>query len=193
MSIQNFDKWVEIKDGELMKRGELSHRMAIALYPNHDEGIGYEFAKINIDIAIRKALDDGELVVRNSVCRGRDNLPCNDSIILPHELRPFLEASGIGLRLMSPVSPAAAPTVMQKIRKNSLDAPIKKAIKKAESIETGAVYLELRALALDCESPFTGEFDGNALLYTKDDNKTVAKLSKPALGKRLKKHTLQAG
>ncbi len=98
------------------------------------------------------------------------------------------------LKLTTPaselVTPIKVPSVRHKLRKNSLDVSIKKAIKKAESIETGAVYLELRALALDCEPPFTGAFDGAALLYTKDDNKTVAKLTKNALGKRLKNHNL---
>ena len=87
--------------------------------------------------------------------------------------------------------PAAALLVTRhKLRTNSLDAPIKKAVKAANSLNTGAVYLELRTLALNCESPFTGTFDGDALLYTKDDNKTVAKLSKKNLGKRLKTHSL---
>ena len=85
---------------------------------------------------------------------------------------------------------AALPVTRHKLRANSLDAPIKKAVKAANSLSTGAVYLELRTLALNCESPFTGECDGDALLYTKDDNKTVAKLSKKNLGKRLKTHTL---
>lgn len=82
-----------------------------------------------------------------------------------------------------------ARTTRHKLRTNSLDVPIKKAIAKANSIATGAVYLELRDLALSGESPFTGAFDGDALCYTNDKNES-AKLTKDALSKRLKSHSL---
>lgn len=111
-------------------------------------------------------------------------------------LRILNEWEALRRVLASPASPSAARPMIEglnvrhKLRTNSLDAPIKKAINKAGSIETGAVYLELREMALHCENPFTGEFDGDALCYTKDDNRTAAKLTKDALGKRLKNHAL---
>jgi hypothetical protein len=108
VNTQNFDKWIEIEDGELVTLGQLPHRMAIALHPSHDDGLLYEFTKINLHDEIPEALNNGELIVRNPVGRGKDKLPCKDSVILPHELRPFLEARGIGLRLMPQVSPAEA-------------------------------------------------------------------------------------
>ncbi len=53
-------------------------------------------------------------------------------------------------------------------------------------MELADVYLELKALAIDEEKPFNGALDGDALCYT-DDNNQPAKLTKDALGKRLKK------
>jgi hypothetical protein len=88
------------------------------------------------------------------------------------------------------VSPAqiGAKTITHKLRKNSLDAPIRKSIDRANSLDTGAVFVQLRALALAEEIPFTGEVDGAALWYTKDNGKP-AKLTKNALEKRLKSYT----
>ena len=118
------------------------------------------------------------------------NLPLTNvkSLLTPQTAPASEPVSAAAVPTLPPT--AALPVTRHKLRANSLDAPIKKAVKAANSLSTGAVYLELRTLALNCESPFTGEFDGDALLYTKDDNKTVAKLSKKNLGKRLKTHTL---
>jgi hypothetical protein len=90
-----------------------------------------------------------------------------------------------------PVTLAALPTIKNKLRTNSLDVAIKKAIQQAESLDTGAVYLKLRELALSGEVPFSGVVEGNALRYTDDKNQS-AKLSKPNLGKRLKNYTLHS-
>lgn len=76
-----------------------------------------------------------------------------------------------------------------KLRSNSLDVPIKKAIGQANSLDTGAVYLKLRELALNSEPPFLGTFEGDALCYTNDKN-VSDKLTKGALRHRLKKHSL---
>lgn len=72
-----------------------------------------------------------------------------------------------------------------KLRTNSLDAPIEKAIIQAGNLSTASVYLKLKWLALEEEAPFTGQLDGNALCYTKDDNKPD-KLTKNALDHRLR-------
>jgi hypothetical protein len=85
--------------------------------------------------------------------------------------------------------PIAVTSIKHKLRSNSLDVPIKKAIQKAASLATGAVLLELRELALSGEPPFTGAIDGGALCYTNDKNEP-AKLTKDALAKRLKNHSL---
>ncbi len=74
-----------------------------------------------------------------------------------------------------------------KLRINTLDPAIDKAIKSAGGfVELAHVYLKLKELALAEERPFTGVLDGDALCYT-DDNGQPAKLSKDALGKRLKR------
>jgi len=83
------------------------------------------------------------------------------------------------------VTTRAPATTTNKLRRNNLDPAIDKAINQAEKMELADVYLELKALALAEEKPFTGELDGDALCYT-DDNNKPAKLTKDALGKRLK-------
>ena len=72
-----------------------------------------------------------------------------------------------------------------KIRTNSLDVPIDKAIKSAGCLDASAVFLQLRELALNGEIPFTGVIEKDALCYTNDNNEP-AKLSKAALRQRLK-------
>ena len=83
------------------------------------------------------------------------------------------------------VDAATGKTTTNKLRRNTLDPAIDKAITEAESHETADVYLKLRELALAEEKPFTGHLNGDALCYT-DGNNTEAQLTKEALGKRLK-------
>lgn len=111
MNIQDFDKWIEIEDGKLITFGELSHRVAIALFPSYDEGIGYEMAMIDLPGQIRQGVDSGRLIIRNPVTREEDKLPSPDSVILPHDLRPYLAARGIGLRIKAMISPADTPAL----------------------------------------------------------------------------------
>lgn len=104
--------------------------------------------------------------------------------VLPVSLPQSLPSS-------EPVLPARQPsiddgrTIRNKLRTNSLDVPIKKAMKQANSSDMGAVYLKLKELALNEEPPFTGELKGAGLCYTRDDN-VPATLTKNALGKRIK-------
>lgn len=74
---------------------------------------------------------------------------------------------------------------INKLRRNSLDPAIDKAINLAGNTKLADVYLQLKELAMEEVKPFTGSFDGGALCYT-DDNDQPAKLTKNALGKRLK-------
>lgn len=76
-------------------------------------------------------------------------------------------------------------TTMHKLRSNSLDASIVKAVKKAGNTSTGAVFLELRELALGGEKPFTGMVEGDGLCYT-NDNDNPDKFTKNALEHRLR-------
>lgn len=73
-----------------------------------------------------------------------------------------------------------------KLRTNTLDPAIDKAIEQAGCTTLAQVYLELKGLAIEECKPFTGEVDGGSLCYTDDENKP-AKLSRNALGKRLKR------
>lgn len=78
-----------------------------------------------------------------------------------------------------------APAITQhKQRINTLDAPITKAIERANSTSTADVFLQLREMALGNVLPFTGAIENGALFYTNDDG-NISALSKAALGKRL--------
>ena len=86
------------------------------------------------------------------------------------------------------VTPAAATIIRNKLRTDSLDPPIQKAIKQAGSLNTAAVFTCLKELALNGEAlPFTGAIEGAALCYTNDDD-TPAVMTKNALDKRLAKY-----
>lgn len=107
---------------------------------------------------------------------------------------------------LTPIAPAKQPApapkvkakpvttrapIMQgnKLRRNNLDPAIDKAIEQAGNMELADVYLKLKELALGEEKPFTGLMINDALCYT-DDNNEPARLSKNALGKRLKNRRL---
>jgi hypothetical protein len=75
--------------------------------------------------------------------------------------------------------------IFHKLNRNSLDPAIDEAIKQAGNLELADVYLKLKLLAISEHPPFTGEIEGKALCYTNDSDKTD-KLTKDALGKRLK-------
>lgn len=75
---------------------------------------------------------------------------------------------------------------MNKLKTNTLDPAIDKAIELAGCTTLAYVYLQLKELALSSEIPFTGAIDGDALCYT-NDNDEPKKLTKNALGKRLKR------
>lgn len=107
----HFNNWIELESGEQVRYGKLAHMMALALYPSDDEGIGYEFAKTNLRGELRVAAISGELIVRNPVSRTRDSLPNDDSIILHHDLIPFLAERGIGLRIQDSAALPGPPSL----------------------------------------------------------------------------------
>jgi hypothetical protein len=96
--------------------------------------------------------------------------------------KPLQAAPAATVKAVPDTTPAP---VKNKIRTNTLDPAIDKAIKQAGNMELAHVYLKLKELAKDEEPPFTGSFYGDALCYT-DTNDKPAKLTKDALGKRLK-------
>ena len=75
---------------------------------------------------------------------------------------------------------------IKKERRNSLDHLIDEAIKLVGNLENSDVFPALKEMALNERRPFTGEVEGNSLCYT-NDNDLPAKLTKEALGKRLKR------
>lgn len=77
-----------------------------------------------------------------------------------------------------------ATVIRNKLRLNTIDVPIDKAIAEAGCLTTANVWLKLKEIALNSEAPFTGLVEHTALCYT-NDNDEVAKLTKNALDKRL--------
>ena len=89
----------------------------------------------------------------------------------------------------SPVQGGAVPIVKVKrhrLRRDALHVVIDKAIARAGNLDTADVGLQLRELALASEPPFTGEVQGNALMYTDEENKVVP-LTRNALDARLRR------
>lgn len=89
---------------------------------------------------------------------------------------------------MSSISTSAPTKVVHLIKRNSLDAPIERAIELAGSTTIGDVWPQLRDLAEKELLPFTGHIDGAALEYTNDDNQ-VDMLTREAVRKRLARLT----
>jgi hypothetical protein len=89
----------------------------------------------------------------------------------------------------APVTTPAPVNTTNKTRRDILDPAIDKAIQQADNMESAEVYLKLKELALAGELPFTGVIDGIALCYTNANDKQ-AKLTKAALGQRLKRRRL---
>lgn len=80
----------------------------------------------------------------------------------------------------------ALTSYIKRFGRNSLDTAIELAIKHAGNASLADVYMQLKDLALNEEKPFNGQIEGDALIYTNDQNKE-ARLTKNALGKRLKR------
>jgi hypothetical protein len=84
-------------------------------------------------------------------------------------IAPGLAPPYSAVAAISPTNPVQVSA--HKLRTNSLDAVIEKAIQQSPTRDTASVWLELRELALSGERPFTGEIVGKALCYTNDENK----------------------
>lgn len=111
----------------------------------------------------------------------------DDTCRVPPETIAELQA----LSSSGEISPEAqrmstVPATQHRTRRNSLDAPIEKAIKAAGSIASSDVWVQLRESALRGDPPFTGEIEGSTLHYTNDDNQ-VKPLTKAALKKRIER------
>lgn len=71
----------------------------------------------------------------------------------------------------TPPHPQAQAQIKIKIRRNTLDSVIEKAVEQAGNLTPADVFVKLKELALNNEKPFTGRIDGNTLLYTNDTRK----------------------
>jgi hypothetical protein len=101
VNTQKFDGWIEIEDGKRVKFDDLAMMMAEALHPGDADLIGAEW--VYLEGTLLNAGLSGELVVRE-LGRGRLTCPTKNelkrAVIFQDDLRPFLEAGGIGLRII---------------------------------------------------------------------------------------------
>lgn len=99
-----FPYWLAVEESKLVHFRDLAHMMAKAIYPSDAEEMSYAVARVNLDDELPKAVQSGELIVRNPAGLGSLTLPIGETlkaaVILPQDLRPFLEQRGIELRLM---------------------------------------------------------------------------------------------
>ena len=115
-----------------------------------------------------------------------------DTYEILHNLEIVEDIEPILMPILTSPSTAINKVTRNKLRTNSLDAPIIKAIAMAKSLTPAAVFLQLRELALGEEKPFTGVVVDGVLFYT-DDNDNEKKITKELLRKRLKSHVPQNG
>ncbi len=99
----NGERFLAVEDGQLVKYSELASLIALALHPSDGDEFSYAAARINLESDLAKAAHEGRLVVRNPMGLGRHPLPYGNAlrraVLLPNDLRPFLEERGIELRL----------------------------------------------------------------------------------------------
>lgn len=99
-----FPYWLAVEESKLVHFRDLAHMIAKAIYPSDTEEMRYAAARVNLDEDLPKAVQSGELIVRNPAGLGSLTLAIGETlksaVILPQDLRPFLERRGIELRLM---------------------------------------------------------------------------------------------
>lgn len=104
MSDKKLPYWLAVEDSKPVKFADLAHMMARAYHPSDAESFAYAAARINLEEDLPKAVLNDELVVRNPFGLGRHTLPFGDAlqraVMLPSDLRPFLETRFIELRLI---------------------------------------------------------------------------------------------
>lgn len=102
MTVKKYKYWLAVVDGQVVQFAELPHMMATALHP--EGGMGYGFARINLEDELKQAVRDGLLRVRNPAGLGFHTFPHGDAlqraVLIPDtDLEPFLNARGIELRI----------------------------------------------------------------------------------------------
>jgi hypothetical protein len=94
--------WLAVEEDKPVKFSDLAHMMALALQP--EGGIAYGAARAQLDDELPRAVQHGELRVRNALTLGEHTFPMGDAlnraVVLPFDLRDFLATRGIELRLI---------------------------------------------------------------------------------------------
>lgn len=95
--------WLTLEGGKAVKFSDLAHLMAQAMHPDADD-VELALCEIDITAELKQAVASGALVVRNPNTLGSHTLPLGaalkSAVLNPYtDLRSYLEARGIGLRL----------------------------------------------------------------------------------------------
>lgn len=145
-----------------------------------------EMRKHSCDAMVSTIHPLGEWLLR-ARAKGIEYILGLDFAVAQH--RSEVPAEDVESKIDSSTCPDPAVRQVNKSRKNTLDIAITKAIGQAVSNDLAAVWLKLKDLALDQESPFSGAIEADALCYT-DVKDKPNKLTKEALGKRLNRRAV---
>lgn len=101
MTNKKYEHSLVVVDGQSVQFSDLPHMVAIAMHP--DGEMAYGAARLNLENELTQAVSDGLLTVRNRYGLGIHTFPHGDAlqqaVLMPDELRPFLNARGIELRI----------------------------------------------------------------------------------------------
>ena len=105
MSEKKFLHWLPVEESKTVRFSELAHMIAKAMHPGDHELWAYASARGNLESDLEQAVRDDVLTVRNASGLGRHTFPygaaLQSAVVIPNlDLEPFLNARGIGLRLM---------------------------------------------------------------------------------------------
>lgn len=97
-----FMYWLAVEESKPIQFSDLACLMAKAIHPFDD--FAFAGAVLNFEEELPRAVRSGELLVRNALNMGPHTFPVGNAlekaVMLPHDLRPFLEARSIELRLL---------------------------------------------------------------------------------------------
>lgn len=101
MTDKKYEYSLTVVPGQWVQFSDLPHMMAIAMHP--DGEMAYGAARLNLENELTQAVSDGLLTVRNRYGLGIHTFPHGDAlqhaVLIPDDLRPFLNARGIELRI----------------------------------------------------------------------------------------------
>jgi hypothetical protein len=96
--------FLAVKDGRPIKLSDLPHLVAAAMHP--DDAHRYETARLSLEGELTEAARHGQLLVRDPASLAPLRLGVGallqNSVVLPHDLVPWLAEKGIGLRVIEP-------------------------------------------------------------------------------------------